>query len=161
MAHLERGLTTRSNGTRRSIRTGNVRRVADRSAPNDHEAIRRSLAQLCQLRDRGRYDEWIELFAPDGTFDYGGPTFRGRAAILEHCSTHFPAHGKHLCTNSVIDVDGDEARVLSDFMKLHPAGDDAVGEGRHVVVACGRYQDRFVRIDGTWLLAERHVLIEW
>jgi hypothetical protein len=51
--------------------------------------------------------------------------------------------------------------VLSDFMKLHPAGDDAVGEARHVVVACGRYQDRFVRVDGTWLLAARQVLVEW
>ncbi len=128
---------------------------------DDYESIRRALALLCQLRDADRYDEWIELFAPDGTFDYGGPTFVGRDAILEHCSTFFPAHGKHLCTNSVIDIDGDEARVVSDFMKLHPAGANTVGDARHVVAACGRYHDRFERHGGRWLLAQRHVAIEW
>jgi hypothetical protein len=124
---------------------------------SDEEAIRRALALLCQLRDQDRYDEWIELFAKDGTFDYGTGVFRGRDAILAHVTEHFPAYGKHLCVNSVIDVDGDEAGVLSDFVKLHPLGDGSTG---FEVAAAGRYDDRFVRIDGEWRLRSRIVRIE-
>jgi hypothetical protein len=124
---------------------------------NDEEAIRRALALLCQLRDQDRYDEWIELFAPDGTFDYGVGVFTGRDAILAHVTEHFPAYGKHLCLNSVIDIDGDEASVMSDFVKLHPLGDGTTG---FEVAAAGRYDDRFARDGKAWRVRARTVLIE-
>jgi hypothetical protein len=123
----------------------------------DEEAIRRVLALLCQLRDRDRYDEWIALFAPDGTFDYGVGVFAGREAILEHVTEHFPAYGKHLCVNSVIDIAGDEATVQSDFVKLHPLPD---GSGRFEIAAAGGYDDELVRLDGEWRVRSRVVRIE-
>jgi hypothetical protein len=127
----------------------------------DEESIRRSLGLLCQLRDDGRYDEWIQLFADDGTFAYGGPTYRGRREVKEHCETTFPPYGKHLCLNSVIDVDTETGAAVasSDFVKMHPAEDPQPGGARFFVAATGRYQDRFVRRDGRWLLAERVVVV--
>ena len=124
---------------------------------HDEEAIRRLLALLCQLRDQDRYDEWIQLFAPEGTFDYGTGLFIGRDAVLAHVTEHFPAYGKHLCLNSVIDVNGGEAAVMSDFVKLHPLGDGSTG---YEVAAAGRYDDRLVKVDGAWLVQARTVIIE-
>lgn len=126
----------------------------------DEQRIRRSLALLCQLRDDDRYDEWIRLFAEDGKFSYLGHRFSGRADIQAHCEKHFPAYGKHLCLNSVIGVDGDEARVTSDFVKLHPADDAGSASAASFVIAgAGRYNDRFVRDGDGWLLAERCVVV--
>ena len=79
----------------------------------DEEQIRRSLALLCQLRDDGHYDQWVELFTEDGTFCYGGPTYRGRAEVKEHCETHFPPYGKHLCLNNTITIEGDIETALA------------------------------------------------
>jgi hypothetical protein len=126
-------------------------------AQSDEEAIRKVLALLCQLRDDDRYDEWIKLFAEDGTFDYGVGVFAGRDAILGHVVEHFPAYGKHLCLNSVIDVSGDQAAVVSDFAKLHPIESE---RGSFCIAASGRYNDTFVRAGDRWLLQARQVVIQ-
>ncbi len=126
----------------------------------DEQQIRRSLALLCQLRDDDHYDRWIELFAEDGKFSYLEYSFTGRADIRAHCEKYFPAYGKHLCLNSVIEIEGDQARVTSDFVKLHPAEKGAPASGGAFVVAgAGRYNDRFVRNGEKWLLAERRVVV--
>jgi hypothetical protein len=123
---------------------------------SDEDAIRKVLALSCQLRDDDRYPEWIELFTPDATFDYGVGAFTGRDAILAHVTEHFPAYGKHLCVNSVIDVSGDAASAVSDFAKLHPTG---AGDGSFCIAATGRYHDTFVRTGGRWSLTARKVVI--
>ncbi len=122
----------------------------------DEEAIRRVLALTCQLRDDSRYDLWCELFCEDGTFTYLDQRLEGRAAIRAHMEENFfPSVGKHLCLNNVIDVEGDRARAVSDFVKLQPAP-----AGGLYPIATGRYDDHLIRASGgAWRISSRRVEI--
>ena len=123
----------------------------------DEEAIRRLLARFIQLRDDKQFDAWSELFTDDAVFTYGIVRLEGRQAIREHVASLLARdEGKHLCLNSVIDVDGDRAFVSSDFAKLDPAA----GEAGFVIGTAGRYVDELVRIDRSWCIARRDVLIK-
>ena len=123
----------------------------------DEEAIRRLLARFIQLRDDKEFDAWSELFTEDAMFTYGVVSLEGRHAIREHVALLLAGdEGKHLCVNSVIDVDGDRAFVSSDFAKLDPAP----GGAGFVIGTAGRYLDRLVRVDGSWRIARRDVIIQ-
>jgi hypothetical protein len=57
---------------------------------------------------------------------------------------------KHLYANSNIQVDGDTAIVVSDWVAY-----ESVAEGPWAINMIGQSVDRVVRQDGKWLLAER------
>jgi 3-phenylpropionate/cinnamic acid dioxygenase small subunit len=117
----------------------------------DEEAIRRTIAQYCQLCDDGRFDEWADLYTDDAAFHVMGETHTGRAAVKAFIEKGQPPErrGKHLCFNSVIDVKGDEARAITDYVFV---------DKQRVVTSAGRYHDRFVR-DGTrWRFADRRIV---
>jgi ketosteroid isomerase-like protein len=123
----------------------------------DEEAIRRLLARFIQLRDDKQFDTWSELFSDDAVFTYGTVRLEGRPAIREHVSMLLARdEGKHLCVNSVIDVDGDRAFVSSDFAKLDP-GTEGAG---FVIGIAGRYVDQLERVNGSWYIARRDVIIQ-
>ena len=123
----------------------------------EEEAIRQLLARFIQLRDDKQFNAWSELFTYDGTFTYGTVRLEGRAAIREHVAGLLARdEGKHLCLNSVIDVDGNRASVSSDFAKLDPAA----GGAGYVIGTAGRYVDELMRIEGSWRIARRDVIIE-
>ncbi len=123
----------------------------------DEEAIRRLLARFIQLRDDKQFEAWSELFSDDAVFTYGTVRLEGRPAIREHVASLLARdEGKHLCINSVIDVDGDRAFVSSDFAKLDPA----TGGVGFLVGTAGRYVDQLVRVNGSWYIARRDVIIQ-
>jgi SnoaL-like domain len=123
----------------------------------DEEAIRRLLARFIQLRDDKEFDAWSELFTDNAVFTYGIVRLEGRSAIRDHVASLLARDaGKHLCLNSVIDLDGDRAWVSSDFVKLDPAA----GGTNFVIGTTGRYVDELVRIDGSWCIARRDVIIQ-
>jgi hypothetical protein len=125
----------------------------------DQECIRRVLAEFVQLRDDKRFEEWVQLFAEDGTFEYGSHHLVGRSAIRDNVEALLRNdRGKHVCVNSIIDVSGDTASVSSDFLKVNPSNDGSGAIG-YVIGTMGRYVDHFVRRDGEWKLAERKVHI--
>lgn len=124
--------------------------------PGDEEAIRRLLARFVQLRDDKRFEEWAALFLPDGVFTYGSVVLVGPAAIRDDVSRLLAGdRGKHLCTNSVIDVDGERARVVSDFVKLRPAAGPAAAG--YEIQVMGRYEDELRVVDGEWRFSRRDV----
>jgi 3-phenylpropionate/cinnamic acid dioxygenase small subunit len=120
------------------------------SAVTDEEAIRRTIAQYCQLCDDGCFDEWADLYTDDATFRVMGETHSGRAAVKAFIEKGQPPErrGKHLCFNSVIDVDGDEARAVTDYVFL---------DKQRAITSVGRYHDRFVRDGGRWRFADRRI----
>ena len=129
---------------------------------SDEESIRNLLGRFIQLRDDGKLDEWSTLYSEDARFSYAGHSIKGRAEILRHTRENFyPPFGRHLCVNSVITVDGDRAEAASDFVKIHPLAPEAraASGASYEVAAAGRYEDRLVREDGTWRIAERRVEI--
>jgi 3-phenylpropionate/cinnamic acid dioxygenase small subunit len=123
----------------------------------DEECIRQVLARFIQLRDDKYFEEWIQLFTEDGVFEYGSNVLVGRTIIRENVEALLHEdRGKHLCLNSVIDLEGDSARVSSDFVKVNP-GEDS-GSKSYEIVVMGRYHDQFVRKNGAWKIASRRVL---
>ena len=126
----------------------------------DISEIRRLLALYCQLMDDRRYDEWSQLFAPDGVWALGGREYRGPSeakAYMDQLLRDRPQRRtKHICTNVPIDIDGDVGRITSDYAMLarEPEGTP------WTVVAFGRYEDRVVRrAEGSgWQFAERRLV---
>jgi 3-phenylpropionate/cinnamic acid dioxygenase small subunit len=125
---------------------------------SDEETIRRLLAEFIQLRDDKRFDEWVQLFAEDGTFQYSPEILVGRPAIKAAIGALLrDDRGKHLCCNSIIRVSGDVAEVSSDFVKIDPTA--TAGAGSFAIAVAGRYEDRWIRHSSSWLLASRRVVL--
>lgn len=123
---------------------------------DDVEGIRRTLALYCQLMDDARYDEVADLFTTDGRWNVQGSEHVGNQAIRSvMASWPGPSGTKHITANSVIDIDGDTASSVSDFVLFQPS---PVGG---VAVRAGRYRDS-LRKDptGQWLFARRENLGE-
>lgn len=120
----------------------------------DELAIRRLLAEYCHLTDDGRFEALVELFTEDGAFWFGDLGGVGRDTVRAWFEENQPARlrGKHLMTNSVIDIAGGRATVTSDFLFV------AFEDGRLAPAMAGRYLDELVRIDGRWLIARREAV---
>lgn len=128
----------------------------DERPVHDQLAISRVLAEYCQLCDDGDFIALVERFTPDGEFVFGRRSATGRPALVEWFErTQTPElRGKHLTTNSLIDVaaDGDHAAVSSDFL-FTQISDNAI-----TLALAGRYRDAFVRVDGRWLIERREAV---
>jgi hypothetical protein len=119
----------------------------------DVDAIRNLIGRYSHLIDDRRYHDLSTIAIPDVTFDILGQVSEGAEATAAlFASRELPnRRGKHITTNSVIEVDGDRATGTTDFVYAGREGD----EGPFTVMNAGRYQDTFVRQDGRWLLASR------
>lgn len=126
-------------------------------------ACERLIRRFTLLNDRKEADALADLFTEDGVFarptDPGNPVV-GRAAIRAFFATR-PRNRltRHLCTNTVIDVEGpDAARGISYVLLYTGLAADPPGDGPVPADAAqlvGEFRDRFVRIDGEWRIAER------
>ena len=65
----------------------------------------------------------------------------------------------HFNGQSTVRLDGDRATGETYCLAYHVSIDDA-GQ-RSIMTASIRYLDRFVRQDGSWLFAERRLLVDW
>jgi uncharacterized protein (TIGR02246 family) len=123
------------------------------------EAVRDLVARYNANADSGRFDEVVELFAPDAVLELPGELHEGRDAIAamfrsvrERVVASAPAgvkpHLRHYTATLQIDVDGPErAHSRCYFAVLMPHGLDH----------WGRYVDEFVCTDGVWQFARRQV----
>jgi len=122
---------------------------------SDELAIRRLLAEYCQLCDDGRFPELVDRFARSGSFVFGDHVITGRDALIawfEH--TQAPARrGKHLTSNVIVELaaGGEVAMVASDFVFL------GFVQGVLTPIVAGRYVDEMHRIDGIWRIDRRVV----
>ena len=118
----------------------------------DELGIRRTLAAYCQHLDDGDFGALAHQFTADGTIqfeDRNGAT--GRAEIEAwFAETSAPGRrGRHLTVNTIIELDGDQATVRSDFAFL------GFLHGELRPLFAGRYHDDFVRDEGRWLIRQR------
>jgi hypothetical protein len=123
---------------------------------SDDGAVRNLIGAYCQHLDDRRFADLAALHAPDATFEAMGRTCQGPAEIERFFDENVPpeARGKHLCFNTVLDLDGDRGSGVSDYAVLVPTGS---GYGVTNAAAVGRYIDEFVRRDGQWLFASRRI----
>ncbi len=89
-----------------------------------------------------------------------GPTIRGKEAVAKPARNALrifddgTPRTRHVTSNIIIEVDEDAgtARSRAYYTVFQAALDFALQP-----IACGRYRDRFERVDGKWYFAERSV----
>jgi len=133
--------------------------LARLAALEDREAIRLVLRDYGRLLDQRRFDEFGELFAPDGEYVSGPTTTRGPAAIAGSLQRIMTANALglaepnfHVLFNERIELQGDEAQSTSQSFFVVPGAD---GTPRLVLMAS--YEDRLVRTPQGWRFARRVV----
>ena len=127
------------------------------TAVEDKEAIREVLAEYCFRLDDGRFAEMAALFTEGGTWDTAFGKATGRAAIAELSSSlrtraqQPRPRAVHLVTNVAITLNGEHARVRSNWMVMQndPQG-PRIGSG-------GAYLDEMVRSEGSWRFRYRKI----
>ena len=132
----------------------------------DEAEIRSVITRYCHALDRGTADEVADLFHPEGTLMLGfedGRRHSGREQIRQWFVDYHANYRARLsflrhCVSSVrIDVDGDRAQAVS-FLDADCTPRD---DPKQLLRVVGRYDDRFAREGGVWLLAERSIVVNW
>ncbi|MCO6416738.1 nuclear transport factor 2 family protein [Siccirubricoccus sp. KC 17139] len=128
------------------------------SALEDREAIRELLAAYCFALDECRFEAFGALFAEDAEW---GPKripqkARGPREIAELARSIVPVAGegpkrRHLTTNIVIALEGDRARVKSNFLMVRES------EGGPLLAIAGTYEDEVVRTQAGWRFRHREI----
>lgn len=113
--------------------------------------MRRVLAEYCQTLDDGRFDEWIDVFTEDIVFIVMGNRLEGRAQVRAFIepTQQADARGRHMLSEPLIDLDGGEARVTTDYAYVGP-------DNR--VASAGRYHDVLRRDPDRWRIARREIV---
>jgi uncharacterized protein (TIGR02246 family) len=114
-------------------------------------AVRRTLVEYCQTLDDGRFDEWIDLFTTDIVFTVMGQRLEGRGPLREFIepTQQADARGRHMLSEPLIDIDGDAARVTTDYAFI--SRDDRV-------TSSGRYHDVLRKEPDRWRIARREIV---
>ena len=123
----------------------------------DREAIRDALTRFSRGMDRFDRETYLSAFHDDAEMAAG--PFVGSArdcwdwAVPMHEEGQLLTH--HGLLNVTIDLDGDTAHTETYYMFVARNRDESV------VLAGGRYVDRFEKRDGEWKIALRTNIIEW
>ena len=125
----------------------------------DMEGIRQTLHSYSHTIDYGPFEDWANVFSPDGVFDVfridGAKVHKenGRSDLRRYLATKkLPPdlYDKHLICSPVVEIKGNTAKVESYIVMLR----ETSGEGARVY-AWGRYHDTLVKRGGKWLIKER------
>ena len=115
----------------------------------DIEAIKRLKAEYCSIcDDRHNQDRIVEVFAQDGIWEGPGVGYARGHAELRTLFKKFESRisfSQHNVFNPRIDVDGDEAHGTWYFL-----GPFTFYEGNRQLWFAARYEDDYVRVNGTW-----------
>jgi uncharacterized protein (TIGR02246 family) len=126
------------------------------SALEEKDAIREVMARYCFALDDGRFADMAALFTEDGTWHTFFGKAMGRKAIAEFAAglrSHRTDNPRaiHQVTNIVITLDGDSAKVRSNWTTVQNAPEGPkIGSG-------GAYDDEMVKIDGQWFFRYRTI----
>jgi hypothetical protein len=130
--------------------------MSSAEAVPDEEAIRNILGRYYQYVDDHDYISWGSLLSEDYQMVINGRVTEGRDAnASEHVDEHplsYP-QGRHLLTNTVVAVDGDQASTTSDWIWVGEVG--VLNSRQLLVLEMGRAVDTFRRIEGEWKLSAR------
>jgi 3-phenylpropionate/cinnamic acid dioxygenase small subunit len=127
------------------------------TASEDKDAIRELLAEYCFRLDGGQFADMAALFTEDGTWETAFGKATGRASIadfargLRERGPQPRPRGVHLTTNIVIALDGDSARVRSNWTVVQN------GASGPKVSSGGAYADELVKQNGNWLFRYRKI----
>ncbi|WCT75175.1 nuclear transport factor 2 family protein [Sphingomonas naphthae] len=123
------------------------------------DRIRDCIARLARGEDRRDPDLIRSAYWPDATTDYG--VFAG--SFDDYFAWVYPGadaitNTQHVLGQSVIEIDGDAARVETHVVSYHRVD---MGAGERDTCIGGRYLDVLTRRDGLWRIAARTMLYDW
>ena len=128
----------------------------------DHVAILTLYARYNRAIDDGDAEGWSATFVEDGVFCHPARTWAGAAerrqfVIERNAKIAAGPVGNQRHWNDAIDltITADAAAGGCDLLVAGVASDD----GRAVVLARGRYQDRLARTADGWRFAERRLIL--
>ncbi|MDE3204537.1 MAG: nuclear transport factor 2 family protein [Acidobacteriota bacterium] len=127
----------------------------------DEKAVIDLTIRYAWVIDNRRFEDLSEVFAADGTADYGRlGVFLGPAAIGEACAGSLSRFDRtqHMVSNHQVELRGDEADGRCFFQAQHVRKD---GTGVHNYTVAGNYLDRFVRTADGWRIAHRTLRVTW
>ena len=121
----------------------------------------RLIYEFAQLNDASDFEPLAALFTEDGVF--ARPTMPdkpmvGRATILEQFRQRPARTLRHITATPVITVESPTSARGVSYMVLYNGPPKAAGEIGGVKAEAqlvGTFHDRFVKVDGQWLFAER------
>lgn len=124
-------------------------------------ACRRLSITYAHAVDDNDADRFAALFADDGVLATSGRTV-GRADIRRRIARRNPElRSRHVISTVLIDVHDEHTASGVSYLTLyrHLGAESGDPEPIELVgpAAVGEYRDRFVRVDGEWLFAERRV----
>ncbi|WP_298465616.1 nuclear transport factor 2 family protein [uncultured Erythrobacter sp.] len=117
------------------------------------------VARMARGIDRCDAEIVRDCFHPGATDDHG--LFKGTAAdFIEWVMPVLDTmkRTQHVIGQSIIELDGDRASGESYFVAHHTI---ATPDGDVLMIAAGRYLDRFERRDGVWKISHRHAVYDW
>lgn len=117
------------------------------------------VTRLARGIDRCDADIVRDCFHPDATDDHG--MFKGTAAdfvtwVIPVLDTM--KRTQHVIGQCLVEVDGDTAAGEAYFVAHHTI---ETPDGDVLMIAAGRYLDRFERRDRTWKISHRHAVYDW
>lgn len=130
----------------------------------DRNAILDTLRQYGHALDYGDFDRLVDCFTSDAVretrrLDGSVNRWEGEAGTIDFATRHSHApelYHKHLVLNSMIDLQGDTADVVSYMFRFDPRDDEP-----SFVWGMGRYLDTMRRDpDGRWRILRRVSEIE-
>jgi uncharacterized protein (TIGR02246 family) len=134
----------------------------DTALMQDEWAIRKMAMAYARTVDRGDGPGFAALFTEDAAIE--GPVFRvqgydqicGNPGMLKQMYTST----LHTVMNQTVTIAGDTAEGETYCIAYHVNKPDENGQYTRLDWAI-RYQDKYVRRDGTWLYTHRQLLVEW
>jgi ketosteroid isomerase-like protein len=123
------------------------------TAGDDREAIRDLISNYCYFVDSGEFDRFVDLFTEDSVWEsseFG--RYEGKAALHDFISKT-PGGLRHLTLNTVITLEGGDARAKSYFVLTNRADNSAAV----TIVATAFFEDHIVKRGGRWLFKSRAI----
>lgn len=131
----------------------------------DERSIRHTMDLYAHAMDYGEEAIWCDCFTDDALFLVNDAQKEGeeiyRVQGRERLAAYIAAYprppaifAKHICSQVLVRVDGDQAAASSFWLAINSTGGSEGGQPD--IMAFGRYQDRLVRCpDGRWRFRER------
>lgn len=120
----------------------------------DEEMVVQLVHRHAQLTDDGDVEARVALYTDDGeVIGIDQVPHRGREAVRAafQALTSPDRTGKHITSNTIVDVNGDEAVATTDFAFFRVTADGVAP------LAIGRYHDSFRRTPEGWRFTRREI----